>query len=318
MSNRAITDIARRIGISPATVSKVLNHSFGVSGPLREQVFEAAEAMHVYPAPNEMQAYDAYVILPEIPTYFWKELYHHLMAALDRHGLRVRFHIYSRLNDSATVERYLREFEHMDVPILIIAANYEGLDKRLRDIARRRAVFTVCETTHADNCYAIGSHQKADSALLATNCLLENPHIENILLIGRSGERLMGFVEATNTQASLRFFSSSEIEAYSASTLAQKLSALHTVYPFDIAVCLSGFTKDVCISLKKCHLSIPCYGFEGPHIEPRYVLPGGTVIQDLAAISETTAEMAKTYLVHDTLPAQKYTFVPSLYRRTGP
>ncbi len=318
MSNRAISDIARRIGISPATVSKVLNHSFGVSGALREQVFEAAEAMNVYPTWTETHAYDVYVILPEIPTYFWKELYHCLTTALDRHGLRSRFHIYSRLHDTATVERYLREFECMDAPILIIAATYEGLDKRLRDIARHRAVFTVCETTHADNCYAIGSHQKADSALLATNCLLENPRVENILLIGRSGERLLGFVEAIHTRASLRFFSPSEIEAYSAAKLAQKLSELHAVYPFDITVCLSGFTKDVCISLKKCHLSIPCYGFEGPHIEPRYALPGGTVIQDLAAISEVTAEMSRTYLLHGILPAQKYTFVPSIYRRTGP
>ncbi len=316
LNSNSVLNIAHRLGISPATVSKVLHHSFGVSSQRREQVYQLAEQLHY--APTRVTPFDVYVILPELPSFFWKQLYIHLSSALSEMGLRADFHIYSSLKDRSMVERYLNEAERLHAKLILIAANYPGLDTRLEALSNTCGIITLCEDSGSDRIFSVGSDQRADGALLARHCLSEHPEAKRILLLGRSGERLNGFMDTVGHRADVRFVPSDQRQFNNASQLSRILFDLRSAYPFDLAVYLSGNTKDLYISLKKCRLQLPCYGFEDQMIEKRYAQFGGTVIQDLEGIAECAARYADVFLRRGDLPAVRHTGIPSIYRKYCP
>ncbi len=311
MKEPLLTKVAEHVNTSRSTVSKVLNHSFGIDDDLREKIFTAADLYGL--KPKKSFEYDIYVIMPETPTYFWGELYKKLSASFEKIERAVKFNIYSKIGNSSVVERYLDEAERSNAKIIIIAAHYEGMDSRLSRLSKMKKLFVICEDSNSDNAFVVGSNQETDGRLLAAHCLNENPNVNNILLIGRTGARFNGFYKAVENKVTLRHLMPTREEILGLPALSRLLSRTYGDFPFDLIVCLSGFTSKVCMAVKKCDIYVPCYGFELPFIEERYMLPGGTVVQDISSIADKTVQMADEYLRHSILPADKNIFIPSNY-----
>ncbi len=315
MQETLLTKVAGYAETSRATVSKVLNHSFGVGDELREKVFAAADRYGLQP--KTVSPCDVFVILPETPTYFWGELYRRLSLSFGKTDLQVKFNIYSKLGNCSVVARYLDEAEKSCAKMVVVAAHYDGLDQRLDALSAKKPVLVICEESRARKVIAIGSNQEADGMLLAKHCLAENGNIRNILLIGREGARLHGFSQAVENVAALYHISTDWHIIESIYSISRLLAETYRFFPFDMIVCLSGFTSRVCISMKKCGIFMPCYGFELPFVEKRYMLPGGTVVQDIAGIADKTVEIAERYWQHSVLPTEGNIYVPSKYLRFG-
>ncbi len=309
MKEALLTKVAEHVNTSRSTVSKALNHSFGIDDSLRERIFTAADMYGL--KPKRTSEYDIYVIMPEIPTYFWVELYKRLFSAFEKAELTVKFNIYSKIGNCSVVERYLDEAEASDARLIIIAAHYEGMDERLSRLSETKKVFVICEDSGSEDVFVVGSNQESDGSLLAAHCLEENPRVKNILLIGRGGARFHGFYKTAENKAAMRHMMPTREEILNLPGLSRMLSKTYGEFPFELVVCLSGFTSRVCMAMKKCGICVPCYGFELPFIEKRYMLPGGTVVQDIASIADRTVQMADEYLKCSLLPPEKNIFIPS-------
>ncbi len=308
MKNRQIAKVAEQVGTSRSTVSKAINHCPGVGDDMREQVLSLAEQEGV--RGKRVDTCAVYVILPDTPTFFWRQMLYELVARLSEKGIAAKINVYSRLGDRRVVERYLAEAESLNADILVIAAKYEDLDTRLSAIATRRAVFSLLEVTNAPNVFFFGSDRNRDGRLMATHCLLENPQIKRVLAIGHDPDRLKGFCDGAGSvtlQALEPPLSSTAAE------LARLIDQTYRAVPFDAVICLDGTTGKVGMALKKCRLSLPLYGFEHPDGDARYLIPSGEVCQDLAVIAEKTACSADNYLKSQALPPSKYSYIPSYY-----
>ncbi len=307
--------IAREIGVSPSAVSKAINHCAGLSTELREQILNEAAKQGL--SGKSKAQYDAYVILPGTPMYFWERIIDLLFTAMRGRGITAKYNVYSKMGDRDTVERYLDEAERLQARVIIIAARHPGLDERLSRLAETRAVFSIVETTQASNVFFIGSDRRSDSRLLGSHCLREHPDTQRILLFGDhyDPERSLHFMQ---TVGDIAIHSLNLPPEESIPDIARQIDGIHREHPFDMAVCLDGRTAKISMALKKCRISVPLYGFEHPPIEERYQKPEGEVCQDLDGIVATAAEATERYLLDDRLPASKYTYVPSTYIGSEP
>ncbi len=310
-SDVTVSRLAERVGTSPSAVSKAVNHCPGLGSDLRERILEAAESEGLS---GRRTAWDVYVILPDVPAYFWHPLLQCLDRCMNAHGLSVRYNVYTRLGDKDTVERYLREAEKLNPAALIVAARYSGIEASLERIAERSAVFSLVEAVRVPAAFFVGSDHFADGRLLAENLLAEWPHAGRVLIfsIGPSDDRLRGFVDVIRiADCPVIYLTGNE----SAAEPARMIDAAHRHAPLDAVVCLNGSTPLVCMALKKCRADIPCYGFEAPPIDNRYPLPVGEVVQDLARMAAVLTEQANRYVRHCQCPDSRYTMIPSTYVR---
>lgn len=309
MKKSQMSRIADRVGTSPATVSRAINHCPGVGTELREQILAmAAEEGIIGKVDSDT---DVYVILPDIPVYFWGSLRECLASHLATHGITAKYNVYSRLGDRDTVERYLNEAAATEAAVVLIAAKYEGLDERLARMTAERAVFSVAEYTEAPNVCFIGSDREADGRLMAERVLADHPDLAHILLVGNDLARTAGFMRAAGGRVLHTLTPNREA---SAAELARDLDRLQTRTPMDAIIGLDGNMPRLCSAMTKCKLEIPFYGFEQGSTDDRYADPIGLVCQDLDGIARAAALATAHYVRKREWPDTKYTFIPSIYR----
>ncbi len=298
------------MGASPSAVSKAINHCPGLGTDLRERILDVADSEGIQ---GRRSPCDVYVILPDTPTYFWRTFLSVLGAALRAQKLMIKYNVYTALGDGAAVSRYLDEAELLAPSVLIIASRYDGIADRLAAMATRCAVLSAIELANIPNVFFVGSDHRADGRLLGEQVRAENPAARRILVLIPDGDdRFSGFAEATTDIDTLTW---SITGSENASELARLFDSIHRATPIDAVVCMDGNTSMVCMALKKCRLSIPCYGFEAQPIDPRYPLPVGEVVQDLASIAENLTDYATRFIRTGTLPPQKNTFIASSYEK---
>ena len=86
-SDSVISGLAERLGVSRATVSKAIRHCSGVDTATRERILREMHRSGVSPAAGVC---DIYSILPDIPSFFWKELQHGLAAETEALALNCK------------------------------------------------------------------------------------------------------------------------------------------------------------------------------------------------------------------------------------
>ncbi len=311
MKKSQIKKIAESIGTSTAAVSKAINHCSGIGNDLREQILSVAEEQGVNG--KRIHSCDVYVILPDIPAFFWEPVRNTLFRALEAHELTLKCNVYSKLGDSSVVEHYLDEAEELNVPVIIVTAKYEGLEERLSRLSYNgKAIFCFLENTPAKNVFFIGPDKYEDGRLLAEHCLADLPNAREFLILGNDRERLRGFADRAQGIHLRTLVSSVQSTA---AEIAREIDQIYRVSPFDAVVCMDGTTAKYCMALKKCKLSPPVYGCEDAPVDDRYVLPVGNICQSIEKSTEMIAYLAEKYVQTRTLPSSKYTYIPSDYRR---
>ncbi len=306
MQNDRISELARTLGISASTVSKAVNHCAGVGSELRERILTEAEKTMV--TSKKSADGSVYVILPEIPSYFWKKVSKALNGALSARNIHAKFNLYSGLGDAFPVERYLDEAEALSARVVIVAAKYPGLDVRLEELAATRAVFSFLEETAAKNVFYFGSDRHADSRALGKAVAEAHPEVERVLAVGNDEVRLAGLQVGLGEKQMIPLSQSRARQAWEP---AREIYDIYGKTPFGAVICLDGNTPRTAAALKKCGLALPLYGFESPPPDARYSAPAGEMCQDISATAERVAAATEQFLHLSLLPDTKRTLIPS-------
>ncbi len=73
-----LSDLARATDCGISTVSKVLSHKGEITTKTREKILRMAHQMGLN-TPKSKDAGDLYIILPQIPKYYWNTLYQYIL-----------------------------------------------------------------------------------------------------------------------------------------------------------------------------------------------------------------------------------------------
>lgn len=129
------TDVARRAGVSPATVSKVINGGAGISPGLRKRVLQAMEALGLHPdearrrlgaLPHRICLITYAQFLALDSSYFHAEVLRAITAECAAYGMRIDRVLLDRdaPNDPGAYRRHLAELE-FDAALMV------GLDDQV-------------------------------------------------------------------------------------------------------------------------------------------------------------------------------------------
>lgn len=319
MNNKQLSEIADATQTSKATVSKVLNHCYGVGNDVRERVF--LEKERITRDISQKRHVPIYVIMPEAPDFFWN------CNLLQCPGYEVKYNIYSKLGDTAMVMRYLKEAVMVEAKVIVIVAQIDDEIKSiLEEIADRKLIIFLTELNHVINTFYVGSNPIEDGKRLAELCNHSLCTEDRILLVKdvlpcqseTSTARLNSFLQEINPEIKYDML---EVEyrinvSWYSATLARELSPFLEKYPYKNIVCFNGFTHHLCSALQKIKKSyqIKCYGFEKSPRSMEYVNMGylkAVVCQNFTKQLEIAIGVAEKYLETGTCPSSKYVYVKS-------
>lgn len=144
--------LAKKMDVSRSTVSRVLRHCGGVDTELRNEILKAAAESGNY----AVGVCDIYVILPQVPKYFWQRAYDGVARQISE-PYRVKLNICTKSTDSETALFYLDEAERMGARVIIIAMQATSvLRDRLELLAKDRLVILLSEYFENKNCFYVG------------------------------------------------------------------------------------------------------------------------------------------------------------------
>ena len=188
MKNHELEKIAKITGAGKSTVSKALNHCFGVDRKNRERILEAARQAGV----EETGCCDVYGIFPDRPLGFWTQVMEGLRELYESE-IRCKFNICP--HGSATVlTGYLDEAARLGAKLLLIGMG--GREAQLQIGASGIPVFFLFENPGIVNTFSFTTDTHAEGKALRAR-LAPQLNARVLLLDDGSvtaGERAAGFI----------------------------------------------------------------------------------------------------------------------------
>lgn len=197
MENTTIAEIAKKLNVSTAMVSRVLRHCSGVDSEMRQRII--AEAEHLVPA--DWGECAVYSILPDVPRYFWQPLRNGIADALNASKIPFKSNICTRAGDESIILRYLDEAERLNAQVIILAAHVTPvINRRLEALTNDHLVILLSEYHESVNSFFIGSDAYQDGYVMGEYFLSHcaDRTLLVLTLPGHyiSGKRLEGFSDA--------------------------------------------------------------------------------------------------------------------------
>ncbi|GHO42427.1 LacI family DNA-binding transcriptional regulator [Ktedonospora formicarum] len=309
MPKVTIYDVAKKAGVSAATVSKILNGTGRISQETRQRVLAAIEALHYRPsmiatALKKHQTFSIGLLIPDITNPF----YAGLARAVEDHALA---HNYSLLMCSTdnTAEREERQLEHVLRQQLdgLIVATSEAMSPEILTTLHHAQVRVVFVDRVLPNLpYPVIATDHYQGSYLATRHLLDLGHQDitvflEPLSLHSSLERLRGFARALEEQ-SIRFDNTSMFsEGFGVEAgykLAQRLLAQRgTASQLPTAIFAS--TDQLAIGalqyFHEVHIAVPEHisiiGYDDIQMARIVSPPLTTVAQPITAIGQQAVEL---------------------------
>lgn len=312
MENGKYLSLVQASKTSMPTVSRVLNHKGGVDSETRKTVLELAIKMQMTLPPTPT---DIYVILPQVPSYFWGTLYNELRQHLDQSGLKVSYHFRAKGTAEVFVVRhYLEDALACGAKAILIAAPISpDIQDALRRCTTKCPVFFLCSGEDGKDTYFFGTNAFDTGVQLAKECNQSFQH-GKVAITGISPLAEQGFLSAF-TGTSSKIVLGDGHSKTTAAHFARSISALLEHSSLDAVICLDGITSKICLALHKLRLDIPCYGLEYAPADIPYLQSGKiavTLCQDLTTIAHLAATAAERYIQDGTLPEIRNTYVTPL------
>lgn len=202
-----IDDIAKKAGVSLATVSRVINHFPSVSEKSKQKVESAIKELNYIPSAyarglSRNQSDIIGVIVPEISNPFFSELINGISDVADRHGLNVLlFNTDENVDKEARAMRILQEYRIRGL-IITPAAGSNEYDKKYVEMFENMNLPIVLVDRNIKNSNFDGIYFD-DKAVLykITSLLIENGHKDIALLAGNPNhiiaqKRIEGYHDA--------------------------------------------------------------------------------------------------------------------------
>jgi len=165
-----VYDIAKEAGVSPATVSRVLNDTtYPVSNELRQRVLSVAENLH-YAARNKLQPAerDVVVIIPNLTNLYYSTLICAVESALRMFGYNML--LMSTHNDIKLEKQFITELSMRSSVRLIIVPVLDDLS-HLQPLIKRKTPMVVIEHPSVGDCSTVNVNY-AQAGMIMTKYLL--------------------------------------------------------------------------------------------------------------------------------------------------
>ncbi len=295
-------------GSSKASVSRAINHCFGVERESRERIVAIAKEFGV----GSSRECDFYCILPDRPQKFWSEFIVRFENACGE-GVRGKYNVYPQGSELLLGE-YLDEAKRLGARIILICARpnekqYEMLSATAREIP----IIFLFDRVSIPNTFCICTDSFADGKLAREMACLN------------SGARVLVVTDGTDVStARAEGFSCGEVDAvriempdtFTAAELARRVSELNTG-SFDTIYATVGSAREAAIAALKLGYSseIGVVGHDYADSPIVTASPNGieyvTLCPNAAAICEVTVKALRDYIDCDTYPSEKYTVISS-------
>ena len=192
--------IANKLNISKSTVSKAMRHCSGVDSDTRQRILEECRGIN-----HQIHSECAiYAILPDVPHYFWKEVKNGIRDG-EQETAPVKYNIYTKTSDEATVLLYLDEAEKLNARSIIIASYITPkIHRRLEKMTEGRFVILLSEYYELKNSFFVGGNAYEDGYLMGKKYLVRYADRKLVLFsISNNfnvGKRLEGFCRAVEEE----------------------------------------------------------------------------------------------------------------------
>ncbi len=319
MKKSRVITIAENTNTSPSTVSKVLNHRHGISADVRQKVFSEYDRIG---GGKKEAAVAVYVILPEIPQYFWSSDY----PTLTPEGERIKCNIYSRIGDDEVVLRYLHQALALEAKVIIIAAKINEEMRELLDrFSETGLVIYLTEYNLTRASVYVGSDPADDGKKLAALCRRHIAEEDRLLLMMNTNEmwgetnkiRCDAFLEE---MAGLAAYGSCDVDfstdtSIMPSLLAREMLPLLVHGSYNKLICFTGFTHVLCGAVRKMRLphTVQCFGFEDTPQNSKFAemgLLGGVVSQNFPKQIAAAFELAFAFVATGARPEKENVIIP--------
>lgn len=236
-----IDDIAKKAGVSLATVSRVINHFPSVSEKSKEKVESAIKELNYIPSAyarglSRNRSDIIGVIVPEISNPFFSELINGVSDIADHQGLNVLlFNTDENVDKEARAMRILQEYRIRGL-IITPAAGSNEYDKKYVEMFESMDIPIVLVDRNIKNGNFDGVYFDDKAALYRiTSLLIENGHKDIALLAGNpdhiiAQKRIEGYHDA---------FDAAELKPYPQNILSGDFT-IESAYQLTKHLILSG------------------------------------------------------------------------------
>lgn len=322
MSKSTIKDVAKKVGVSVATVSYVLNGKKKISEDTKKKIYEAIEELNYVPNINA-QGLNSHssrligVVVPQTENgdklMFQNAFYGEVLGSIEYWARQKGYHVIVSATD--TNESYLKLAKQRNLDGIIVIGMYP--DEFYKELKKTDIPIVLIDSYCNDFYYHSIRIDDAYGSYLATKYLLENGHSEIAFFVGQVKDngvmkkRLLGYKQALEqfgVEYNEKYIFEGQIDYDSGIKLADKL--VNSKLPITAIVCAADILAiGVMSELYKLGVKVPddisIVGFDDLETS-KYLTPALTTIhQQISLKGQKAVELLLEHIEKTNLPKQE-------------
>lgn len=322
MSKSTIKDVAKKVGVSVATVSYVLNGKKKISEDTKKKIYEAIEELNYVPNINA-QGLNSHssrligVVVPQTENgdklMFQNAFYGEVLGSIEYWARQKGYHVIVSATD--TNESYLKLAKQRNLDGIIVIGMYP--DEFYKELKKTDIPIVLIDSYCNDFYYHSIRIDDAYGSYLATKYLLENGHSEIAFFVGQVKDngvmkkRLLGYKQALEqfgVEYNEKYIFEGQIDYDSGIKLADKL--VNSKLSITAIVCAADILAiGVMSELYKLGVKVPddisIVGFDDLETS-KYLTPALTTIhQQISLKGQKAVELLLEHIEKTNLPKQE-------------
>lgn len=308
--------ISDELNVSKATVSRALNNCYGIDFATKEKIVELA-LKYGY---RRYKSAQAGIIMPHVPTTFWKMFSNKMGNHLENIGLDCRVFTYSGLFCEEDALLCIKDAFDSDVSILIVALpDTPKIEKALLEYSDKMLIISVNEILDVNNSFYVGDNHFKSGYELFSEYIKKYPNKNRALVIlnefktKTQTKRLEGFIKALeeNSGILVKTVTIPYSKTIMPSFIARELKGIKND-EIDCIFSSEGTLISTCSAISKLGFeNVDCIGFENMLENTKYIDMGiikAVVEQNISSQIEVTTRLVNAYSNTLSYPDKKYTY----------
>lgn len=320
MKEKEMIELADKLKISRTTVRKAINHCPGIHPCTKNKILSSITDFYYKPIIKENKIA---VILPSIPSFFWKTMRENIHKEAISRQLNCSFFVYTNLSDSADALNCIQTAINLNASVIIAAVPDEKKIKtELEKKSLDKLVILIEEFSEIKNTFYIGENSFQEGYLLGKEYINKYPLAQSFtilrLKISTTAKlRIDGFKKAL-AENNKQIFKEIKCEAERKIQSAQIARALYELYDLpDCIFCPSGTVSTCCSAIRKLKTEkeIHCIGFDTEENEKEKEILKLASLQNINDEITTALNYADNYIKHQEFPVNKNSYIQNFVLR---
>lgn len=327
-----LKDIAKINNTSIKTVYNALHSSASVDLDLKAKIIKSAHDLDYFShARINRQKSEKCIIaalLPSNPIYFWSQAQKGMQEAINDKTVSLEVFVYSNIDSDDDFLYCIDRAKNSNPDVYIIVPPCSEVAKiEISKIDKPIIFLNEFVNIDSDNeIRFIGADTYEDGKMFATTCrdlLLSNPRVlimhgeKNNFMVQRRRQGFCDYLpEGVEVIGEIRPESSTTMSANMAQTIHKEYIDKDNKPMFDCIFVATGLIPQVCLTLKKLDLKIPCIGCEKPDSNFKYIQEGiihGELVQSIKKQGAESIEYALKIINEEELSSEKVTVPSDIY-----